>query len=278
MTAWPRSLGIVEEAHCVRGRGFVLGGMQTRREKLGLAMMLLPPMESFIPADHRLQKLNRVLDLSFVHEAVRDRYCQDNGRPSVDPEVILRLFILQAIEGIRSVRELLNEVQVNLAYRWFIGYDLSEALPDHSPLSRALDRFGDAVFDRLFAQSIIACQKSGLIKGQVLHLDATLIRADIQKDQAGQPGCADPDARYGRKKGMPGYKQQTVVDGETRVIVDVSVRPANHHDQEGAVEAVDRAMMRIDHVPEAVCADSAYANGPNAEAMEDRSIRLVSPP
>ncbi|MBI5868914.1 MAG: transposase, partial [candidate division Zixibacteria bacterium] len=95
--------------------------MQTRRDKTGLEMMLLPPLESFIPTDHRLRKLNRVLDLSFIHEAVRDRYCQDNGRPSVDPEVILRLFILQAIEGIRSVRELMMEVSVNLAYRWFIG-------------------------------------------------------------------------------------------------------------------------------------------------------------
>jgi hypothetical protein len=172
----------------------------------------------------------------------------------------------------------MTEVAVNLAYRWFIGYDLSETLPDHSTLSRALDRFGDVVFDRLFVQSIAQCRKSGLIKGKVLHLDATLIRADMQKDQAGQPGCADPDARYGRKKGMPGYKQQTVVDGETRVIVDVSVMSADHHDQEGAVESVDRAMVRIDHVPETVCADAAYANGPNAAAMEDRSIRLVSPP
>src|SRR3970282_744675 len=97
------------------------GVMQTRREKLGYEMMLLPPLENFVPADHRLRKLDRVLDLSFVHEAVRERYCQDNGRPSVDPEVVMRLFILQALEGIRSVRELMNEAEVNLAYRWFIG-------------------------------------------------------------------------------------------------------------------------------------------------------------
>ena len=80
-----------------------------------------------------------MLELSFVHDAVRDRYCQDNGRPSTDPKVVLRLFLLQAIKNIRSVRELMNEVQVNLAYRWFIGYDLQEKLPDHSTLSKALD-------------------------------------------------------------------------------------------------------------------------------------------
>ena len=71
--------------------------MQTKREQRQQQMMLLPPLESFIPEDHHLRRLNRVLDLSFIHEAVEDRYCQDNGRPSVDPEVVIRLFLLQAI-------------------------------------------------------------------------------------------------------------------------------------------------------------------------------------
>ena len=90
--------------------------------------MLVPSLEQLVPAHHRLRKLDAVLDLSFIHEAVRDRYCQDNGRPSADPEVIIRLFILQAIEGLRSVRKLMDEVAVNLAYRWFIGYDLQGSI------------------------------------------------------------------------------------------------------------------------------------------------------
>ncbi|MFH2056957.1 MAG: transposase, partial [bacterium] len=92
--------------------------MQSKREDFGYELTLLPPLESLIPADYPLRRLDQVLDLSFVHEAVRDRYCQDNGRPSIDPEVILRLFLLQAIAGIAHVRQLLREVQVNLAYRW----------------------------------------------------------------------------------------------------------------------------------------------------------------
>ena len=71
-------------------------------------MTLLPPLESLVPEDHHLRRLDRVLDLSFVHESVRDRYCQDNGRPCIDPEVILRLFLLQALEGITHVRELMT--------------------------------------------------------------------------------------------------------------------------------------------------------------------------
>lgn len=252
--------------------------MQTRREKLDYGMMLVPSLESLVPTHHRLRKLDAVLDLSFIHDAVRDLYCQDNGRPSIDPEVVMRLFILQAIQNIRSVRELMDEVAVNLAYRWFIGYGLEEKLPDHSTLSRVLDRFGNEVFDTLFQRSIAQCQASGLIEGRVMHLDATLIRADLDKDKAEQPGCADPDARFGRKKGEPGYKQQAVADGKARVVVAVDVMPANEHESERAVAMVDQAIHRTGERPEAVCADSAYANGRNAAAMEAREVQFVSPP
>ena len=255
--------------------------MQSKRDQTVYEMTLLPPLEALVPADHRLRKLDRVLDLSFVHEVVRELYCQDNGRPSIDPEVVLRLFILQAIEGIRSVRELMNEVQVNLAYRWFIRYRVDEPLPDHSTLSRALDRFGDAVFNELFGRSIAQCRRAGLIDGRVLHLDATTIRADLDRGRVGTPDSPDPEARYGRIPGggkVPGYKQQTVADGKARVVVAVDVLPGNAHDQQGAVDTVDQAIAHTGQCPEAVCADAAYANGSNAAAMEARSVRLVSPP
>ena len=255
--------------------------MQTRREKLGYEMTLLPPLEQLIPEDHALRKLNRVLDLGFIHEAVRDRYCQDNGRPSVDPEVVVRLFLIQAMDGIPHVRELMRQVQVNLAYRWFIGYRMDESLPDHSSLSRTLDRLGDALFNELFVRSVGQCNQSGLIEGKVLHLDATTIRADMDRERALSGDHSDPDARIGRFPGgrkEPGYKQQTVVDSASRVVVALDVRPGNVHDRKGSVEAIDQATERIGHTPEAVCADTAYANGANAAAMEERDIRLVSPP
>lgn len=255
--------------------------MQTKRNKLGYEMTLLPPLESFIPEDHNLRRLDRVLDLGFVHERVRDSYCQDNGRPSIDPEVIIRLFLIQAIDGIVHVRELMRQVQVNLAYRWFIGYSLDEKLPDHSTLSKALDRFGDDVFDIMFKRSIAQCKASGLIEGRVLHIDATTIRADIDKDRVGQPDSPDPDARYGKfpgKRTAPGYKQQTVVDNHSRVVVGMSVTPANESEHNSAVEVLDTALAHLDVLPEAVCADAAYSSGSNCAALEARGIRLVSPP
>jgi len=255
--------------------------MQSKRDQKELGMMLLPPLESFIPEDYRLRKLNKVLDLSFIHEAVRGHYCQDNGRPSVDPEVVIRLFLLQAMEGIRSVRELMREVQVNLGYRWFIGYSLEENLPDHSTLSKALDRFGDEVFNGLFERSIEQCRASGLIEGKVLHVDATTIRADMDRYHRGDGAGSDKDARVGRFPGgdkLPGYKQQTVVDDHKGVILSVGVTPADRHDHDGAVEAVDAAMEHLAGPPEAVCADAAYGSGQNRAAMEARGVRLISPP
>lgn len=259
----------------------MIGNMQTKRERTQQEMMLLPPLESFIPEDYHLRRLNKVLDLSFIHGAVQDRYCQDNGRPSIDPEVVIRLFLLQAIDGISHVRELMRQVQVNLAYRWFIGYELDEKLPDHSTLSKALDRFGDEVFNELFERSIGQCKRSGLIEGRVLHIDATTIRADIESNRVGRPDSSDRDARFGRFPDgtkQPGYKQQTVVDDGSRVVLEVSVEPANTNEGEDLSPVVKRATARLDCSPDTVCADSAYASGKNAAACNDEGIRLVSPP
>jgi len=255
--------------------------MQTRRNRTNYAMTLLPPLESLVPEDHKLRRLGRVLDLSFVHDVVKDRYCQTNGRPSIDPEVVIRLFLLQALEGLSSVRELMRQVQVNLAYRWFIGYELDESLPDHSSLSRALDRFGDEIFGELFARSVKQCQSSGLIEGKVLYVDATTIRADLDMYRVGKPDSPDPDARFGRfpdEKMRPGYKQQTVVDGRSRVVVGLSVKPANESDTSDFVETVDATCRSLGFYPEALCADAGYSSGKNCAKLLSRGIRLISPP
>jgi len=241
----------------------------------------MPCLESLVPEDYHLRRLDKVLDLDFIHEAVRERYCQDNGRPSVDPEVIIRLFLLQALEGISHVRDLMRQVQLNLGYRWFIGYRLDESLPDHSTLSRALDRLGDEVFNELFERSIGQCRKSGLVEGRVLHVDATTIRADIDADRVNKPNSSDKDARFGRfpnGKKLPGYKQETVADDRSRVILGLSVYPANYRDGTKLIRLVDEVSERLDNTPEVLCGDGAYGSGKNCASLESRGLRLVSPP
>lgn len=258
-----------------------MDAMQTHRDASQTQMMLVASLEERIPQDYYLRKLNRVLDLGFVHEMVRPFYCQTNGRPCIDPEVIVRLFVLQAITGTASVRALLREADVHLGYRWFIGYDATEPLPDHSTLSRALSRFGDDVFTEILQRSIRQCQQSGLIEGKILHVDATTVRADLDEDAVNKPGSSDPDARFGRfpnGRKEPGYKEHVVVDDKSRVILAVGVTPANANEGLEALGVLDEAYRHLQRNPEVVCADSAYASGQNAAECHARGIRLVSPP
>jgi len=144
-----------------------------------------------------------------------------------------------------------------------------------------LDRLGDELFDALFTRSIGQCWAAGLIDGRVVHLDATVIRADLNENHVDRPGSADPDARFGRGPGgqmIPSYKQQAVVDGASRVVLAIEVMAGNEPDQRHALEVVDQACAHLDQVPEVVCADSGYGTGANRAAMEQRGTRLVSPP
>ena len=130
-------------------------------------MMLPPSLEDRIPADYHLRRINEGLDLSFVHDRVRPLYCQDDGRPSIDPEVIIRLFLLQAITGTSSVRQLLREADLHLGYRWFIGYGASEALPDHSSLSLASGKWdADKVTDEFILSRLREINLIGAFKSK----------------------------------------------------------------------------------------------------------------
>lgn len=256
--------------------------MQNKRQDTQYRMVLLPPLEEFVSSDHRLRKLDQVLDLSFVHDAVRECYSQDRGRPSIDPEVMVRLFLLQAIEGISHVRELIRAVNENLAYRWFVGYELDEKIPDHSTLSKTLDRFGEKVFNEVFKRSISQCIESGLVSGKILHIDATTIRADLDRDKVAQNNKrCDRDARFGRfpdGKLRPGYKQHTVCDDGSRVVLGIEVTPANESEHDHTIGLVDEVLERLPVAAEVLCGDGAYASGLNYDELKDRGVELISPP
>ena len=98
-----------------------------------LARPVLISLEAYVPKDHFYRHLHRVLDLSFVRDLAADCYAS-GGRPSIDPEVFFRLHLIMFFEGIRSERQLLEQVNYNLAMRWYAGYNLDEPLPDHSLL------------------------------------------------------------------------------------------------------------------------------------------------
>ena len=115
--------------------------MQSRNERQE-DLFVAGPLRDLVPDDHILKRVDAMLDLSWLHEAVRGCYSQSNGRPSIDPEAALRLMLAGFFQGIVHDRKLMREAQVNLAIRWFAGYRLDEPLPERSSLTRIRQRWG----------------------------------------------------------------------------------------------------------------------------------------
>jgi transposase len=150
-----------------------------RRKKLQPTLFIPGTIEQFIPDDHILKRVDRVLDLSWLRDEVADSYCEDNGRPSIDPEAAVRLMLAGFFHGIVHDRKLMREAQVNIAIRWFAGYGLEDKLPDHSSLTNIRKRWGAECFNTIFLRTVRMCNEAGLVSGDTVHFDATLIRADV---------------------------------------------------------------------------------------------------
>lgn len=144
-----------------------------------LELFITGSLRQIVPDDHILARVDRILDLSWLRAALADLYCEDNGRPGIDPESALRLMLAGFLLGIVHDRKLMREAQVNLAIRWFAGYALHEAVPDHSSLTRIRQRWGDERFRKIFQRTVQSCVAAGIAKGEVIHIDAPLIRADV---------------------------------------------------------------------------------------------------
>src|SRR5262245_12365364 len=153
----------------------MLGHKERRQPELFVSGSL----RQVVPHDHVLARVDRVLDLSWLREEVAGTYCGDNGRPGIDPEVAVRLMLCGFLLGVVHDRRLMREAQVNIAIRWFVGYGLHEVLPDHSSLTRIRQRWGAERFRRIFERTVQACVAAEVPKGKVVHIDVSLIRANV---------------------------------------------------------------------------------------------------
>jgi transposase len=138
-------------------------------------------LEERVPADHLLRRVADAVDFSFVRR-ITQRFYSHTGQPSVDPVVLFRMALVGYLYGITSERRLVQEIDLNLAYRWFVGYDLDEAIPDHSVLSKARARFGPTVYQAFFTEIVRQCDRAGPIRGDKLYVDSTLVLADASLD------------------------------------------------------------------------------------------------
>lgn len=154
--------------------------MLTRKAKCFKAQIV--SLEQLVPTDHFCRQLEAKLDLSFVYDLVKSHYAQTMGRPSIDPVVFFKLQLIMFFEGIRSERQLMEMVNLHLAYRWYIGYDLDEPVPDHSSLSKIRARYGLEVFQRFFEHIVELCLDAGLVWGKELYFDGSKMRANAAID------------------------------------------------------------------------------------------------
>lgn len=147
--------------------------------------MELITIEQLVPQDHLLRKIDKYIDFSFINEICRPYYSKDNGRPAVEPEILFKMLFIGYLYGIRSERRLLEEVNVNIAYRWFLGYGLTDKLPDASVIwqnRRRRYRHSDVpqqIFDEIVRQAI----EAGLVSGKTLYSDSTHLKANANKNK-----------------------------------------------------------------------------------------------
>jgi len=286
----------------------MLGNQQRWQEDLFVA----GPLSSLIPDDHILKQVDKVLDLSWLRGEVADLYCCDNGRPSIDPESALRLMLAGFFQGVVHDRKLMREAQVNLAIRWFAGFRLDEKLPDHSSLTKIRQRWGTDRFKKIFLKTVQSCIEAGLVNGETVHIDATLIRADVSWESLtteyadtvikenesedekpkgrGKPkkqskpkkrSTTDPDATMTTSSHThrmePFYKQHGAVDDLCGVVVDVDVTTGEASEGSQLPDQVERIEENTGKKIKAITTDCGYAHGKNFKYLEQKNIDAIIP-
>ena len=164
--------------------------MMGERTVLQEALFYSFNLDRHVPMDHLLRSIDRFVDLSGVRQHLRPHY-SSIGRPSIDPELMIRMLIVGYCFGIRSERRLCDEVHLNLGYRWFCRLSLDAAVPDHSTFSKARHgRFRDAdLLREVFETVVRRCMAEGLVGGEGFAVDASIIAADARR----QRGVDNPD-------------------------------------------------------------------------------------
>ncbi|POP52301.1 IS1182 family transposase [Zhongshania marina] len=140
-------------------------------------------IDELVPSDHLLRKVDKHIDFSFIHDLVKDLYCADNGRPALDPTLLFKMLLVGYLFGVRSERQLVREVQVNVAYRWFLGLNLTDKIPDASTFSQnRRRRFNESgVYQQIFDEIVLQAISKRLVSGKHLFTDSTHLKANANK-------------------------------------------------------------------------------------------------
>jgi transposase len=270
----------------------MMGRQATKRE-----LFVSVSLDEYVPEDHLLRAVDRHLDLSEFRQNLAVSYSH-TGRPSIDPELIARMLIIGYCYGIRSERRLCEEVSVNLAYRWFCRLGLKDKVPDHSSFSKNRHgRFRDHdAFRQLFDSVLKRCMAEGLVRGEGFATDASMIKADAQRqhskagdeidwgnpEQASRPvreylaalerdnplplpkriSLTDPASTWTAAAGGPAifaYSTNYLIDLEAGVIVDVEASAVSKQAEVEATKTmIDRVENKFAIKPQRLVGDTNY--------------------
>ena len=147
--------------------------------------LILYTMEDLVPKDSLFRKIDKYIDFSFIYDKVKNLYCEDNGRPSIDPVVLFKLVFIEALDGIKSMRKTCDKIKVDVEYRWFLGIPFGEETPHYSTFSQNyIRRFkGTTIFEDIFVNIVEQAIKYNLVKGETFFTDSTHKKANANKNK-----------------------------------------------------------------------------------------------
>lgn len=159
--------------------------MMTRNKKENQQLkMELVMLEQLVKPEHDLRKIDKHINFDFIYDLVEPLY-SDFGRPSIDPVVLFKMSLIQALDNIKSEEKLVDLIHHNMAYRWFLGYGLTEEIPDHSTISfNRVSRFKDTeIYENIFNEIVRMAIENDFVKGKIVYTDSTHIRANASNSK-----------------------------------------------------------------------------------------------
>jgi transposase len=268
-------------------------------------------LDQRVPKDHILRKVVKYIDFDFVYRSVKGKY-GINGNVSVPPPVLLKMMLLLIFYNVRSERELMATIPVRLDWLWFLGYDLDDEIPNHSVLSKARTRWGVEAFKTFFENIVWQCVEAGLIQGDKIFTDASLVQADAsnnsvvnqeslkrylnksyremearleqQVDSEPKQGktnrkyisTTDPDAsvvRMGPGRSRLRYKVHRAVDEKAEIITATGVTAGEKNEAHLLTVLIDQHQSNTGKTVATAVADSKYGTIANYLDCSDRNIQ-----
>ena len=153
--------------------------MMTKNADKKREQVLMFCMDDMVPQNHMLRLIDKAIDWNFIYELVEEKYCPDNGRPSMDPVMLIKIPFIQYLYGIKSMRQTIREIEVNVAYRWFLGLDMLDPVPHFSTFGKNYTRrFKDTdLFEQIFSKILEDCMKYKLVDTEQIFIDSTHVKA-----------------------------------------------------------------------------------------------------